>query len=66
MLEFEIIPENCLRNKEIEFWLGMPVNQVIQSLQNVARLITNIEISHLPKVILFLGSIFIGLKNWIK
>ncbi|VDN50222.1 unnamed protein product [Dracunculus medinensis] len=49
MLEFEIIPENCLRNKEIEFWLGMPVNQVIQSLQNVARLITNIEISHLPK-----------------
>lgn len=30
-LEFEVVPEQCLRNDYIEFVLGMPINQVLET-----------------------------------
>lgn len=49
-LEFEVIPENCLRNEQIELILGMPINQVITSIQNVSRQIKNVELVYCNKV----------------
>lgn len=47
--EFEVIPENCLRNDQIELILGMPINQVITSIQNVSRQIKNVELIYCNK-----------------
>uniref|UniRef100_A0A9J2PAQ0 Uncharacterized protein n=1 Tax=Ascaris lumbricoides TaxID=6252 RepID=A0A9J2PAQ0_ASCLU len=49
MLEFEVVPECCLRNEQVEFALGMPINQVITMLQNSSRTIHNVELAYSDK-----------------
>lgn len=49
MLEFEVVPECCLRNEQIEFTLGMPINQVIIMLQNASRTLHNVELAYSDK-----------------
>lgn len=50
-LDFEVVPESCLRNDQIQLMLGMPINQVIVALQNVSRIIKNVEFVYDNKVI---------------
>lgn len=49
-MEFEVLPENCLRNDQLELILGMPINQVITSIQNLSRQIKNVELVYCNKV----------------
>lgn len=43
-LEFEVIPESCLRNENLDLLLGTTINQVINSLQNASRIVKNVEL----------------------
>lgn len=52
-LEFEVIPESCLRNDHVELMLGMSINQVINALQNASKVIKNIELVYDNKVYFF-------------
>ncbi|MFH4976085.1 hypothetical protein AB6A40_002794 [Gnathostoma spinigerum] len=52
MLEFEVVPDCSLRSENLEFILGMPINQVIALIQNVPRQVHNVELTYDPKDIL--------------
>ncbi|KAI6182610.1 hypothetical protein M3Y97_00399100 [Aphelenchoides bicaudatus] len=43
-MDFEVVPENCLRNEHLVLALGTPINQAICALKNASRLIRNIEL----------------------
>lgn len=43
-LNFEVVPESCIRNEFIVLALGKPINQVICALKNASRAIRNIEL----------------------
>jgi len=43
-MEFEVVPEQSLRNEHIDLMLGTPINQVIVALQNNSRLIKAVEV----------------------
>uniref|UniRef100_A0A1I7XYY9 LAM_G_DOMAIN domain-containing protein n=1 Tax=Steinernema glaseri TaxID=37863 RepID=A0A1I7XYY9_9BILA len=47
--EFEVVPEQALRNEQVEFLLGMQLNQAITVLTNNARTMKNIELSYSKK-----------------
>ncbi|GMR55855.1 hypothetical protein PMAYCL1PPCAC_26050, partial [Pristionchus mayeri] len=42
-LEFEVVPERCLKNSSVEFHIGTPINQVITMLQLNARILHGIK-----------------------
>uniref|UniRef100_A0A0K0F6N2 UPF0183 protein C16orf70 (inferred by orthology to a human protein) n=1 Tax=Strongyloides venezuelensis TaxID=75913 RepID=A0A0K0F6N2_STRVS len=48
-ISFEVIPECGLKNESIEFILGTPINQMISALQNVPRIVKNIQFIYCPK-----------------
>ncbi|TKR92110.1 hypothetical protein L596_006826 [Steinernema carpocapsae] len=60
--EFEVLPETSLRNEQVEFLLGMQLNQAITCLTNNARTMKNIELSYSKKEPLS-RDITITLKN---
>uniref|UniRef100_A0A915EUK7 Uncharacterized protein n=1 Tax=Ditylenchus dipsaci TaxID=166011 RepID=A0A915EUK7_9BILA len=62
VLEFEVLPENCLKNDHLELLLGTPINQVIVALQNASRIIKNVELVYCNKEP-FEKDITITLKN---
>lgn len=49
LLTFEIVPELCLRNEQLELVLGTPINQIITGIQNVYRTIKNVELAYCNK-----------------
>ncbi|KAI6207695.1 RNA cytidine acetyltransferase [Aphelenchoides besseyi] len=49
VLDFEVVPENCLRNEFIELALGTPINQVLSALKNASRVIRNVELIYCNK-----------------
>ncbi|KAI1718078.1 PHAF1 protein [Ditylenchus destructor] len=61
-LEFEVLPENCLRNDHLELVLGTPINQIIAALQNASRFVKNVELVYCNKEP-FEREITITLKN---
>jgi len=61
-LEFEVVPESCLRNENLELLLGTPINQVISALQNASRNAKKIELVYCNKAP-FERDITITLKN---
>lgn len=48
MLDLEVEPDCGLRNEQIEFTLGTPINQVITALQNCSRIVENVELTYSP------------------
>jgi hypothetical protein len=49
-LDFEVVPENCLRNEHIVLALGTPINLVLSALKNVSRLIRKVDLIYDSKV----------------
>ncbi|ETN85749.1 hypothetical protein NECAME_06262 [Necator americanus] len=48
-LTFEVLPQEGLKNENVEFILGMPLNQVLTLIQHNARILTNIELMYSRK-----------------
>ncbi|CAK5089422.1 unnamed protein product [Meloidogyne enterolobii] len=49
IVSFEVVPEHCIRNDQLELILGTPINQVINGIQNVYRTIKNVELTYCTK-----------------
>ncbi|GMT02430.1 hypothetical protein PENTCL1PPCAC_24604 [Pristionchus entomophagus] len=45
-MEFEVVPERCLKNPSVEFHIGTPINQVITMLQLNTRLLHGIKFTY--------------------
>ncbi|KAI6241192.1 hypothetical protein M3Y99_00342500 [Aphelenchoides fujianensis] len=48
-LDFEVVPEEGLRNEHIQLVLGTPINQVLAALKNASRVIRNVELIYCNK-----------------
>ncbi|KAF8367913.1 hypothetical protein PRIPAC_85742 [Pristionchus pacificus] len=48
-LEFEVVPERCLKNSSVEFHIGTPINQVITMLQLNTRILHGIKFTYSKK-----------------
>ncbi|GMT37127.1 hypothetical protein PFISCL1PPCAC_28424 [Pristionchus fissidentatus] len=48
-MEFEVVPERCLKNAHVEFHIGTPINQILTMLQQNARLLHNIDLMYSKK-----------------
>uniref|UniRef100_A0A1I8BFW7 Uncharacterized protein n=1 Tax=Meloidogyne hapla TaxID=6305 RepID=A0A1I8BFW7_MELHA len=49
IVSFEVVPEHCIRNDQLELILGTPINQIINGIQNVYRTIKNVELTYCNK-----------------
>ncbi|PIO64758.1 hypothetical protein TELCIR_13602 [Teladorsagia circumcincta] len=45
----KVLPQEGLKNENIEFILGMPLNQVLTLIQQNARILTNVELMYSRK-----------------
>ncbi|CAD6186146.1 unnamed protein product [Caenorhabditis auriculariae] len=48
-LEFQVVPDVGLKNENIQFLLGMPLNQVVTLIQQNARLLQKIQLTYSKK-----------------
>ncbi|CAD5206689.1 unnamed protein product [Bursaphelenchus okinawaensis] len=49
VLEFEVNPENSLKNEHVELVLGAPINQVLTAIRNASKAIKNVELIYCNK-----------------
>uniref|UniRef100_A0A0N4ZN86 Iso_dh domain-containing protein n=1 Tax=Parastrongyloides trichosuri TaxID=131310 RepID=A0A0N4ZN86_PARTI len=61
-ITFDIVPGSGLKNENIEFILGTPINQILSSLQNVPRIVKKVQFIYSPKEP-FLKDMSINLKE---
>ncbi|CAI2306108.1 unnamed protein product [Caenorhabditis sp. 36 PRJEB53466] len=61
-MSFTVVPDVGLKNSQLEFVLGMPINQCISMMQQHPRMLTNVELKYSKKdpcyrdIVIYIGS----------